>query len=56
MNFRITEMWITLRKDGLRAAFKKFGWQFVALVVVYYLIRDTLIYIVLPFLAWRMLS
>ncbi len=52
MQAQIRDMWITLRREGFRATFRKYGWRFVGLVFIYYLIRDTLLYIVLPYLAW----
>jgi hypothetical protein len=40
-----------LGRIGARFSFllKRHGWKLVAAVVVYYLIRDTLLYIVLPY-------
>ena len=36
------------RSLGWKGLFRKRGWKLVALVVVYYLIRDAILYIVLP--------
>lgn len=32
---------------------KKYGWKIFALVIVYYLVRDTTLYIIIPFLVAR---
>jgi hypothetical protein len=49
---RIAAYFRTLRDErralGWRGLFKKRGWKLVALVIAYYLIRDTLLYIALP--------
>jgi hypothetical protein len=37
-------------KAKLVAAFKKYGWKIGVLIVLGYLIRDTLLYIVIPYL------
>lgn len=36
------------KAHGLRALLRERGWRFVAAVVAYYLVRDTLLYIVVP--------
>lgn len=45
-----TALW---REHGFRGFVKKKGWKFVAAVVLFYLIRDALLYLVLPYLAIR---
>ena len=49
---RIGAYFRTLRDErralGWKGLFRKRGWKLVALVVVYYLIRDVLLYLVLP--------
>ena len=37
-----------VKQHGLRELLRQRGWKFVAGVVAYYLVRDTLLYIVLP--------
>jgi hypothetical protein len=37
-----------LRQSGLRGLLRERGWRFVAGVIAYYLVRDTLLYVVLP--------
>lgn len=48
---RVKEMALSIKNDGLRTSFKKYGWRTVSLVVAYYLIRDISLYIVIPYLA-----
>jgi hypothetical protein len=36
------------RQLGWRGLFRKRGWKLVALVVAYYLLRDVILYIVIP--------
>jgi hypothetical protein len=36
------------RRHGLRELLRRRGWRFIAAVVGYYLVRDTLLYVVLP--------
>ena len=37
-----------LKTQGLKETLRHFGWKLVAGLVVYYLVRDTLLYIVIP--------
>lgn len=37
----------------LKRAFKKYGWKLGLLIVIGYLIRDTVLYIILPYLIAR---
>lgn len=39
---------LILRQHGMKELIKRRGWKFLALIFAYYLVRDTLIYIVLP--------
>lgn len=49
---RIGRYFRTLRDErralGWRGLFRKRGWKLVALVVAYYLIRDVVLYVLLP--------
>lgn len=38
------------KEEGVKALFQRFGWKFVAAVFCYYLIRDLMIYVLLPVL------
>ena len=46
---QVKEMALSIKKDGLKKSFKRYGWQMVSLVVLYYLIRDTILYIIIPY-------
>jgi hypothetical protein len=49
----ITE-WRNLIKDkGFRSFIKAKGWKFVAAIVLFYLVRDTFLYIILPILVFN---
>lgn len=41
---------LTLRQEGFKAVFRKYGWKLVAVVFCYYLIRDLTLYVLLPML------
>ena len=38
------------RKEGFRALVKKKGWKVVVLIICYYLVRDSILYILIPYL------
>lgn len=57
---RLYRYWIIdsighLRRGGPRELIRQRGWRFVIVILSYYLVRDTLLYIVLPLLAARRL-
>jgi len=39
-----------VKAGGFRELFRQCGWRFVGALVAYYLVRDTLLYLVLPFM------
>ena len=41
------------RKDGFKGLVKKGGWKFFFYFFMFYLIRDTILYILIPYLAWQ---
>ncbi len=44
--------WIALwKRVGFRQFIKEKGWKVVAAVFLFYLVRDSILYIILPFLA-----
>ena len=52
---RLTPKWMLKyidinKKEGFKAALKAAGWKIVILIIVYYLVRDSLLYIVIPYL------
>ncbi len=51
---KIIQEWTALLKEkGLREFLKQKGWKIVVAVFLFYLIRDSLLYLVLPYLAAR---
>ncbi len=41
---------LTIRQVGIRKAFRIHGWRIIAVVTLYYLIRDLTLYVLLPYL------
>jgi hypothetical protein len=41
-----------MREHGLKSAFKRGGWRLFAIVFVAYLVRDLLLYVVLPVMVY----
>lgn len=41
------------REDGFRELLRQKGWKVVLVIIIYYLIRDTLLYIVIPYFIAR---
>lgn len=39
-----------LKTNGVKGLFRRYGWKLVALLFVYYLIRDVTIYMIIPWL------
>ena len=39
-----------LKEHGLKKTVKKFGWKLFAVIFLYYLIRDSILYIIIPYL------
>lgn len=44
----IKDIALSLRQVGFRSTVRRYGWRVVACIFVYYLIRDSLIYILIP--------
>ncbi len=42
-----------LRVEGFRAVVKTLGWKVIAGIIIFYLVRDTLLYLVIPYLIAR---
>jgi hypothetical protein len=51
--YAIFDSLLIVRRHGFRELLRQRGWKFVAAVAVYYLVRDTLLYIVVPLLTAR---
>ena len=48
--FELRQEW---KKTGFRGCLKRYGWKFVAAFFVCYLVRDVLLYLLLPYLMAR---
>ena len=45
--------WLDIRREGgVKLLIKKKGWQVIVGLIVFYLIRDTILYIIIPFLIY----
>jgi hypothetical protein len=42
-----------VKRHGLRELLRQRGWKFIAAVLAYYLVRDSVLYIVIPLLVAR---
>jgi hypothetical protein len=47
--YAVIDSLLIIKRHGLRELLRRRGWKFVAGVCGYYLVRDTLLYIVVPF-------
>ncbi len=48
------EIVIYLRLNGFKMTFSKYKWKFALVIFFYYLVRDLLIYVVIPMSIWRL--
>lgn len=48
--YYIIDSILIIKREGFKALLKKRGWKVFAVVIGYYAVRDTLLYIVIPFL------
>ena len=46
--YAVIDSLLIVRRHGLRELLRQRGWRFVAGIVAYYLVRDTLLYVVVP--------
>lgn len=46
--YAVIDSLLIAKRHGLRELLRQRGWRFVAGVIGYYLVRDTMLYIVLP--------
>lgn len=49
----INECYLLLRNEGIRAVFRRYGWRVFVVVFFYYLIRDSIIYLLIPYMVTR---
>jgi hypothetical protein len=45
------EWWQEIKQNGIKSFIKKKGWKFLVAFFLFYLIRDTILYIIIPYLA-----
>jgi hypothetical protein len=43
----------TIRHEGIKAAWAKYRWKLLLVIFCYYLVRDVFLYIVMPFLVYK---
>lgn len=49
----LKEIRAEFRQGGLKAVWKRFGWKLFFFFFMYYLIRDSILYILIPYLIAR---
>ena len=53
---RFINEWMDIKKQGgLKLLFQKKGWQVILAVAIFYLILDTILYIVIPYIGFTSL-
>jgi hypothetical protein len=48
--YYIIDSIIIVKNHGLKELFKRRGWKFLLIIISYYAVRDSIIYIILPYL------
>ena len=51
--YAVIDSLLIAKRHGLRELLRQRGWKFIAAVIAYYLVRDSLLYIVVPLLLAR---
>ena len=51
--YAVIDSLLIVKRHGLRKLLRRRGWKFIAAVIAYYLVRDSLLYIVVPLLVAR---
>ncbi len=46
--YYIIDSIIIVKKEGIKSLIKKRGWKFLLIIVSYYAVRDTIVYILIP--------
>ena len=50
---KFMQEWVALlRKEGLKAFLKEKGWKIVIAIIIFYAIRDSILYILIPYLVY----
>ena len=44
---------IYYKEHGFKKTIKKFGWKLFAIIFIYYLVRDSILYIIIPYFAMK---
>ena len=48
--YYIIDSILIVKKEGFKSLLKKKGWKVLAIIVGYYVVRDTIIYIIVPYM------
>jgi len=48
--YYIIDSIIIVKNHGLKELFKRRGWKFLLIIISYYAVRDSIVYIILPYL------
>jgi hypothetical protein len=51
--YAVIDSLLIVKRRGLRELLRRRDWKFVAAVIAYYLVRDSLLYIIVPLLVTR---
>lgn len=46
----ISEIRATFKESGFKGTLRRYGWKIVAIFFAYYLIRDSILYIIIPWM------
>ena len=47
---QMKEMVFSIKHEGIRVSFKRYGWRMALLIIAYYLVRDISAYVLIPYL------
>jgi hypothetical protein len=48
--YYIIDSILIVKNEGFRELFKKRGWKFLMIIISYYAVRDTVVYLIIPYL------
>jgi hypothetical protein len=51
--FYIIDSILIVKRQGFKELFKQRGWKFLLIIVAYYTIRDSILYILIPYMIAR---
>ena len=53
-NPKFINEWLEIKREGgYKLLFKKKGWYVIFFIITYYLIRDSILYILIPYLIYK---